>query len=261
MTKLSSTDLVDALSKKGIEYLPSKQIYYERFPYRVTMNPAIPGLGTSRTMAARIDVTSPERAKQKLEEFVDRIHNGITNAEKRLEMIDWIDRLPDVEYKKRMGGENQLFYFCNPDLVLAMVTQFSSLVESVTGPLNDAHQEHLSSDDDKVVFRSTLYYKKYRYRITFQESSKFYEDCCDELITHLEMLDRKTWKESKLYACRKYYQFNKNSTRSTYPFRPSPMKNPITIYLTDHDQYIYIKLLASEHIIESHKVISTDELT
>ena len=266
MTNLSSSNLVDQIKEAGIKYLPADQIYYKRYPYKVELSPVFKGLGPARQAACRIDISNPDKARIKLEEFVQTATNKILNAEKRLDIVSWVDRLPNVEYKRRMGGENSLFYFRNPELVMALCKEFTSLINAVTGPLSERHQDALD-DTRNVIMRERLYYDRYRFHITFTDGEDFFRDCGHKLIEWLESIDKCRWKAHRLHLMRDHYQHIADnpglrqayfkSTRS----RPFPPPRPITLFLTNPEDLVYVKLFTSEYVIQHHEIALFDELT
>jgi len=273
MTKLSSSNLVDQIKEAGINFLPADQIYYKKFPYKVELSPVFKGLGPARKAACRIDISDPEKARARLEEFVNTTTNKILNAEKRLDIIAWVDRLPNVEYKRRMGGENSLFYFRNADLVMALCKEFTSLINSVTGPISATHEAALD-DTRNIIMREKLYYDRFRYHVTFTDGRDFFEDCGHKLIEWLDGIEKTRWKAHRLHLMRDHYAYHDANpglaqpliSQSPFNFtsvrtRNWPPSRPITLFLTQPEDFVYVKLITSGFIIQSHEIALFDELT
>ena len=254
-------------------FLPADQIYYKKFPYKVELSPVFKGLGPARKAACRIDISDPEKARARLEEFVNTTTNKILNAEKRLDIIAWVDRLPNVEYKRRMGGENSLFYFRNADLVMALCKEFTSLINSVTGPISATHEAALD-DTRNIIMREKLYYDRFRYHVTFTDGRDFFEDCGHKLIEWLDGIEKTRWKAHRLHLMRDHYAYHDANpglaqpliSQSPFNFtsvrtRNWPPSRPITLFLTQPEDFVYVKLITSGFIIQSHEIALFDELT
>ena len=145
MTKLSSLELVNKIELAGIKYVPADQIYYKVFPYKVELSPKFKGLGTvNGKRGCQIDVSRPAKARRELEAFNIKIEKVIENVEHREEIKLFVERLPAVEYKHRLGGENSLFYFRDAATVMTLIERYPSVINSVTGPINNEHENVFS---------------------------------------------------------------------------------------------------------------------
>jgi hypothetical protein len=263
MAKLYSSNIAEEIAAAGIAYLPADQIYYSKFMYKVELSPVFKGLGLTRQSTCRIDITDPAKARQRLEEFVDTTTNKILNAEKRLDILSWVDRLPDVEYKRRVGGENSIFYFRSADSVLALCKEFPSLINSVTGPISKSHQEAFNNDCNTVM-RETLYYKRFRYRITLTCSHEFYEQCGNNLIKWLNSVDNTRWKSQRLRLMQDHLASRAANPRLAVHLsraRNSKVSNPITLFLEHPEDFVYVKLITGGYAIQTQEVVLFSELT
>jgi hypothetical protein len=288
MARLNSAELRERVVSAGVAYLPAEQVFYSNFPYKVELSPKFKGLGgVSGKRGCQIDVSDPVKARVKLDEFVDKMNKIFLNVECRNEIKEFVERLPRVEYKSRMGGENNLFYFRDPDFVMLLVEKYGDLINNVTGPISSEHEDVIS--ESNIIMRDHLYYGRFRYLLEFNYNQDFADRTAIQLKEYLAGLDPQTWRAHRLDSCINYYrhQFNRTSpitngqptvimqrapagrTRRTknYPILSAAMPRSqaaphrrIQIYLTDGNDYIYIKLLAAEHVMSNHEIVLFSEL-
>lgn len=255
MTALSSSNLREKVQSLDITYLPSEQIFYKNYPYKVELSPKFKGLGTQRKVGTQIEIGIPERARQKLSEFNEKIERMIQNLEYRNDILAWVDRLPNVEYKRRLGGENSLFYFANPALVLMLCEKYGTVVNSVTGPINAEHED-VHAKSTNIVTRKGLYYNKYRYLIRFHTNEDFLDRGMDRIEDVLIGLQPGTWRTHSFDSVKRFYERKRIGAASFYS-RPATA----AVYLTNPNDYVYLKLVAGEYVSENHEVVLFDELT
>ena len=282
MTRLNSADLRERIVSAGVAYLPAEQIFYSHFPYKVELSPKFKGLGgVNGKRGCQIDVSDPVKARIKLDEFVDKMNKLFANVESRREIKDFVEQLPREEYKIRVGGENNLFYFRDAKYVVMMVERYSDLINSVTGPINAEHETAIK--ETNVVMRDRLYFGRYRYLLELKYSQEVADKIAQPLKSYLESLDAGTWRSHKLDSCIRYYEYDFNR-RSTGPAAPNtvrtgtrltrkqviiaapyvnlspPPSGKIQIYLADGNDYVYIKMMAAEFVISNHELLLFGEL-
>jgi len=273
MTKLSSSDLRAKIESAGISYLPADQVFYSDFPYKVEMRSKHVGTGLGGSSGKRscyIDIADPEKARRDLAAFNVRIETILKNVEYRNEIREFVNQLPNVEYKTRIGGDNNLFYFRDSNLVLALVEQYHDVITSVTGPINTKHENRIN--EKNVLTRNELYYNKFRYCIEFECSNDFVEHSVPRLLQVLNDMDPNSYREKRISNTVRYYEAAKTftHTRKTIlsglvPFAKKtaisrPQGSPL-LYLADPHDYVYIKLLTAEHVASNHELVLFDELT
>jgi hypothetical protein len=255
MTKLSSSELKDYICEAGIRYLPAEQIFYKSFPYKVELRPKHTGKGIGGVSGKRgcmIDVAKPEKARAELEAFNVRMELIISNVEYRQEIRDFVARLPKVEYKTRMGGDNNLFYFRDPDLVKVLVDRYKDAINTVTGPINAAHEDTI--DKHNVLLRDKLYYNTFRYYIEFYGNKEFVNTLADGLVDVLDDMPADTWRQHHLKPIMSYH-----NTAHIRPHRSLPPRLVI-LYLSDPQDYVYLKLMLAEYVKSNHELVLFDDL-
>jgi hypothetical protein len=269
MTKSSSADLREQVLAAGIPYLPAEQVFYSDFPYKVELSPKFKGIGgVSGKRGCQIDVSDPVKGRQKLAEFNELMNKIFSNVEYRKEIREYVERLPKAEYKTRMGGENNLFYFRDPQLVMALVERYRDVINSVTGPLSSEHINAMEGVN--VVMRDRLYFNRFRYMIEFERTDAFVQNAANQILEYLKSVERDTWRDHKLLSIINFYKVHGSVqgkktvgirqpiiTNGAYSFPP----RSVIIYLTDPNDYIYIKLMAGEYVKKNHEVVLFNELT
>ncbi len=290
MAVLNSAELREKVQGAGIKYLPSGQIFFQNFPYKVELSPKFKGLGSQRRRGCQIDINNPERARAALNDFNQKMEKIISNVEHLREIQNYVDRLPQVEYKRRTGGQNNLFYFRDASLVLTLVERYTDVINSVTGPINDNHE--VTMDERNILMREKLYYDRYRYMIEFPFSEDFVKTA-RSILEHLAEAKDKSWRANRLETCVRHFDLHaaqgttspRSSSQKKTLNRPRPLGSPMTsmtrnslinspykrcsysapdkiqLYLEDGNDYVYIKLMAAEYVLNNHEVVLFDELT
>jgi hypothetical protein len=280
MAKLSSSELREQVCSAGINYLPAEQMFYTSFPYKIELRPRHRGKGlggVSGKRSCQIDIANPDKARAELIAFNDRIEKILSNIEYRQEIREFVARLPKVEYKTRMGGDNNLFYLRDPDLVMVVVERYKDVINSVTGPINEEHEDQFG--ERNVVMRDKLYHNKYRYYLEFERTNEFAENTAPRLIELLETMKAGTWREHKITSLVKFHEIHgsvQGAATSTGMHIPGRQRmrgrlygyggmdfppRAVILYLTNPQDYVYIKLLAAEYIKSCHELVLFDELT
>lgn len=270
MTQLSSSNLYQHIRSAGITYIPADRIFYKTFPYKIELSPKFKGMGASTgKRGCQIDVSNPSKARVELATFNEKMDKILQNVEHRNEIKEFVSTLPVDTYKQRVGGENSLFYFSDFDAVSLICSKYTSVINSVTGPLNDAHAEIFAKSN--IVMREQLYYKKFRYVLEFKTSKDFATNLAPTLLSTLDKMPTSTWRAYKLNTVFAYYADDVTLSQNPYHHfmrsggfnPPSSLSPPATsqIYLLDPQDYVYLKLMAGHYIKSSHEVKLFSELT
>lgn len=272
---MNSAELRDRVKAAGIKYLPAEQVFYNAYPYKVELSPRFKGMGgVSGSRGCKIIIDDPDRARHKLAEFNEMMEKVISNVEYRNSIREFVNCLPKVDYKCRMGGENNLFYFREPETVMILIDRYHDVINSVTGPVSEDHQDTM--DDRNIVMREKLYYGRYRYVLEFPFTDEFVPTA-RLIMDYLQNLDQGQWRASRLDTCIRHHDYHAaNGTKprkipvrrlgspmvSTAAWsRPAPRIGKIHLYLADGNDYIYIKMLAAEFTLYNHEVVLFSELT
>lgn len=254
----------------GIIYLPADQVFYKSFPYKIELSPKFKGLGgVSGKKGCQIDIGNPIKARRELAAFNEHMEKILSNVEYRQEIREFVERLPKVQYKTRMGGENNLFYFRDPDIVMLVVNRYRDVINSVTGPINDEHEDVM--DEINVIMRDNLYFNKFRYYIEFPSSEGFVDGTAQRIVEYLGTIEKSSWRDYKLRSLIEFYDINGYVTASTpnrhpalsrgYVYNHSFPVSHVALYLTDPNDYIYLKLMAGEFVSKNHEVMLFNELS
>ncbi len=182
----------------------------------------------------------------------------VQNIEHRQLILEYVERLPNVEYKRRLGGENSLFYFSNPHLVLLLCEKYGAgTVNSVTGPINSEHED-VHSGSENIITRKGLYYNKFRYCVRFKSTERFVTDPngMSRIQDVLGSISTEAWRTHSFESVQNYWSRQK-------PFANRWISAPAapSVYLTSPHDYVYLKLVGGEYVEANHEIVLFDELT
>lgn len=255
MTSLSLNNLREQVIEAGVVFTPADTVFYTDFPYKIELSPKFRGLGgVAGKRACTIQITNPVKARAKLAEFNDRMEKTISNVEYRQEICEFVAGLPNIQYKTRMGGENNLFYFRDPAMVMLVVERYKAVINCVTGPVNSAHA--LAIDKETIVMRQQLYFNKFRYYIEFDRTQEFVDDCLPQVEEFLSNAAKGTSRHRGIHQLQVYY----NPGTVWFSHRRMYPPKTVVVYLTDPNDYVYLKLMAGHHVEHNHEVRLFDEL-
>jgi hypothetical protein len=265
MTELSSNNLCDAVIAAGVKYIPAKQIFYTDYPFKIEIRPMHKGkglAGMSGIRQCRINIANPEKAREQLAQFNARMEKVLQNVEYRSEIRGFIENLDKFGFKTRMGGANNLFYLRDPKMVMAVVDRFHSVINSVTGPINDDHKDKI--DTHNIIVRDKLYFNKFRYYIELEGSHDFVDNRAHAVLSYLKELPTGTWRTNRLEQIISYYSpvsatRRANRLRSWGLHKSHP--GNITVYLSDPEIYVYLKMMGGSYMLSNHELVLVSELT
>lgn len=248
MTKLSSIDLYKQVTNEGVEYLPSDRQFFNTYPWKIIIKPKYPDAGFGGTAACYLSLRNEKDALKKLNEFSKRVKRTIKNIQQK-EAIR--ESLNGFNEKIRWNSECQrtTLYIKTADDVAWFFERHKNDINSIFGPIGDKHEDELG-ELNKIV-RDRLYYDRYRYKLIFECSSAFLKKCYPSIQKDLNDLDKKAFRWCSL-----------DWAQSMKRYRPSfhfDHQN-IILFLEDSNDYVYLKLFATDFIKSSHEVILYDEL-
>jgi hypothetical protein len=260
---LSLNELQTQLTSAGVSFIPADSNYYTDFLYKIEFSPKFTGLGgITGDRYCTIKLGNPAKALTDAAEFTNKIEKLVANIAYRQEICDFIESMPETEYKSRTGGENYLFYFRDMVTVTKVVDRYKDMINSVTGPINSAHTAVIGKNT--IVLRNKLYHNKFRYYIEFTHNPEFLDNISEPLVELLNTLPQGAWRSLGL---KQLIIYHKESTSGAHTFRnfaPTfrrfrPPKT-VAVYFKHQDDYIYAKLLSGEYILSNHEVQLFSEL-
>lgn len=259
MTTLSSTEFVDTVKSKGIEYIPSDKMFYSKYYYKLTIGPAKKQLGPHDYSICKIVLKTPGQAQAALDAFTRATQDKIDNMKNQVEIEKFLRRFESDQYQFKTNRYKTMVYSNNLEILLALVDKFNCVSNTMLGPINTNHKNMLNNIGNKVL-RKTYLYQKYKYRIVIPNTEEFISSTGEQLLSWLSTLPKTAWASTELENAIDYYQAYK--TLST-KHRSSILSynDNIILYLTDHEHYVYVKLLVNRDVIESNEVVLFDELS
>jgi hypothetical protein len=264
MTKLSLNEVKDKVIAAGVKYIPAAKYFYSDFPFKIELSPRFRGLGkTNGKRGCQIDISNPVKARHDLLQFNEKIEKLIHNVEHRTEIQAFVAGLSNVRYKARAGGENSIFYFVDPAIVLLIVGQYADVIASVTGPISKDHERTINAST--VRLRDDLYFHKFRYYLEVAASPEFFEDMAMNVGQLLDGMDPLTYRQKNLDNLIRH--FNQPAWPvpglTTAPPNSKYIRRPksVIIYLSDPEDYVLLKLLAGEYLRNSFEIKLFSELS
>lgn len=254
MTRLSLNNLREQVISAGIKYIPAEDYFYTDLLYKVELSPKFKGLGgTSGKRGCMVDISNPAKARTRLAEFNTEIDLILSNAEHRQNICAFVDSLESVVYKSRMGGENNLFYFRDAAPVQALMERYGADINSITGPINDTHIAAI--DKNTVVMRDKLYFNKFGFYIELSNTPALFDGVSETVVDFLDTIpagQHRVTNHRELMSHPAASQFR--HMRMPRARHIHPPRN-ILLYLANGEDYVFLKLMAGEHIRYNHEVM------
>ena len=158
-------------------------------------------------------------------------------------LMKWLRLLPKNDFRVRQQNRIQLFFKWRKDLV-DVLDKNHKFVSEVHEPFNKKHYEYLMDNKDCIT-RNTLFWSKYRYKITFSNARTLSSD----------------W----------FQNFFKERDPARYRYGASMSKmlrvkgqyehywcNPV-LYLAEKDDVVLCKLAMQDKIIRLETAVTFDE--
>tara|TARA_Y100001970_G_C14187391_1_gene833374 strand:- start:536 stop:1138 length:603 start_codon:yes stop_codon:yes gene_type:complete len=168
------------------------------------------------------------------------VDNWYSHMRKTLESLR---SLPKDSYRVRHMNSMQLFFKARKDLINVLDRDHKFAVE-VHEPLNGKHFEHLMKNPNCIT-RTTLFWNKYRYKITFSNSERFSADWFKGFFSDRDP-SRYRYGSSlaKMIRAKGHYEYY--------------WCNPV-LYLAEHDDVMLCKLAMNDKILKIETAITFDE--
>lgn len=186
----------------------------------------------------------------------------IENVKQRNEIVAFLDNLPDITYHVILPRENTIFYFQDPEVVMQLVDQFTHLIKCVTGPVNAQHEIKIKHPDSNVIIRKTLFFRKFQFRIIFNKSDDLINNCLSQINDLLTDMPDGNYQTRKWYVLRLDNSLTGTLVTpwSLWQSRTMPYVSQATLYLSNPQDFVYIKLLAAEYIHSTQEIMLFDDL-
>ena len=168
------------------------------------------------------------------------IDNWYTHMRKTLE---WLRNLPKENYRVRHMNSMQLFFKSRKDLMHVLDNDHRYAIE-VHEPINKKHYEHLM-DNPNCITRTTLFWNKYKYKITFDNHKNFSPEWFTGFFQDRDP-SRYRYGSSMAKMIR---------TKGQYEYY---WCNPV-LYLANNDDVMLCKLAMNDKILKIETAITFDE--
>jgi hypothetical protein len=198
----------------------SEKLYYKKFSYKIFLK--FPGLFTSRKENEHLN----QLLKKYNEEEYSKRHG--------------IPHRTDIVYATIDCLRLQV-YTNNQELVKEILDEFEEYIILLGKPLNNKHNDVLKTQDKNII-RKQLFFKKYRYMVSFDRYAMFRSG--DGI--------QKTREDIK-----EYFVSNKRIDEVDYRFKEN--REPV-LYIRDANDLMMIKLIFAEYISRTETIILHTEI-
>lgn len=235
------------------EYVVSDRLYYKKFAYNVTMkNSSLWSKeywGRSNFYSIFNDTEAINAHKEKF----------AFHYSKQKRIMQLMDRL-DIEYRVRREL-NFNIYLNDNKIIKRMLDTIPEEIISVSGPKNDQHLNILNGGR-KIIVRESLFYKKYRYKISYYATSDFKENIFPAIENLLPSLDYDQVKlSSNYYRLRRQIDLKSRIIGNRYQLRRTVDPwHLVTIYFKDEDDIVMFKMCVGGDPKQELEIMLHDEL-
>lgn len=253
-----SIDDIKNLVEQTTKYKVSDKLYYNKFAYNVTMK-NFSLWHTGEHIRYQPDpFTQVHRWFDDPKLVQERKTKFAYHYTKQKRFMQLMDRL-DIEYRFRREQHFNL-YLNDSAIVQRMLKQIPEEIICVNGPKN---QEHLNilRGGRKVLVRDNLYYKRYRYKISYYANHEFKETifpAIEKLLPSMEMDHIKL--SSNYYRLRRQQELKRTQFKQFQMARTVDPWHYITVYFEDEEDLVLFKMMVGGTSKSEVEIILHSEL-
>ena len=228
----------------GDKFTVTDKLYYKKFAYNVTMKNHNMWHGHHLNYS-NDPFTDTTRWFDNPGVIAEHRKKFSYHYAKQKRIMQLMDRL-DIEYRYRRE-KNFNLYVNDLRIVKRMLTSMPEEILDITGPKNQEHLDILVGGR-KVVVRDKLYYKRFRYKISYYANHEFKEKTFPAIENVLPSLDMDRIKlSSNYYRLRRQQEINKQ-VQGKHPrwqlMRTVDPWHYISFYFEDEEDLVMFKMLA-----------------
>ena len=242
MNKLNLTiDNIRSLVQEQTKYIVSDKLYYNKFAYNISMK------NHSLWHTGEHIRYQPDPFTQTTRWFDDpklvheRKSKFAYHYAKQKRIMKLMDRL-DIEYRFRREKHFNL-YINDPGIVKRMIDSVPEEIISIAGPKSEEHLNILRGGR-KVVVRDRLYYKKYRFKMSYYANHEFTQTLFPAIENALPSIGFDRIKlSSNYYRLRRQQEIKNRKFKQFTLARTVDPWHYITIYFEDEEDLILFKMM------------------
>jgi hypothetical protein len=156
-----------------MKLLPTKKLFYNKYPYRVEFNVPHAGcLGSDRYEFTFDMINKHENGGKIKSMFPGTVVNAVLNLRFKkfaTTLEQYIRQQKELDIKIRTEGNSFNLFSKDEQLIDSLVNRLSEYVDTVTKPEDAKSLEYLLSNNRKVLVKA-LPHGKYRYKITMRDT-------------------------------------------------------------------------------------------
>ena len=242
--KLTISDVQKLCSTHGVPYLKTTKLYYKKFAYNLTLK----HVNIWQHMAGRSFSSNDQEMND-----IRAIHHGLIHT---YAAFGKLLEKKGIEFRTRREL-NYNIYFDDPVVFRLALRQLSQNILELNGPAHDQHLEKMRHNR-KILVRDRLWYKHYRYKITYRGTSDFQENTIPRILEFKKQCEDTEIKlSSNIYTAirqstTKYSQYSR--WRRVQPW------HTCSVYLNNEDTLVYYKMMVPGESDYEHEIILLSEL-
>ena len=249
MTKsnLNIADLQNLCEQYSIPYVASNKLYYKRYAYNLTLKHVNLWSHIHRVTMGNGEIND-----------IRELHWQFTKLYKNMCAV--LDK-KDFEYRTRRELNFNL-YFDDPDALKVVLRMVPEHVIELSGPLHEAHLDTMRNSR-KLVVRENLWYKKYKFKISYKGTSSFKQDTVPAIIDFKKTVGDNEMKISNnIYRIVEEQTSPQLPTRSRFYFghRGVHAWNTCSVYFDNEDTFVMYKMMVAGDPHEELEILLVHEL-
>lgn len=247
---LTIDDTKQLALSNDIDYINSTKLYYKTFAFNLTLKHINIWHHANRQHASAQDF-----------EDVRQLHCQFNTLYRKFTKL--LDS-NNIEYRTRREINFNL-YFNDPNVFDLAIKSFSENIIELNGP---AHNEHLSAmrNNRKVVVRENLWYKKYRFKVSYRGTSDFQDFVVPSLLEY-----KKSLTEDEIKLSSNIYRIIDNRYKPAYTtaafgnfkrfyYKGVQPWHTCSVYLDNEENYVMYKMMVPGESESEHEILLLSEL-
>ncbi len=236
-----SIDSIRDLVKEKSKYIISDKLYYNKFTYNIAMKNHSLWYTGEHIRYSSDPFTKTTRWFDDPKLVYERKSKFAFHYAKQKRIMQLMDRL-DIEYRFRRE-KNFNLYISDNNIVKRILDIMPEEVINIQGPKSQEHLDILRGGR-KVVVRENLYYKRFRYKISYYANPDFRDNVFPAIENVLPSLDMNAIKlSSNYYRLRRQQELKKTKFKQFQMQRQVDSWHYITFYFEDEEDLVLFKMM------------------
>ena len=247
---LTINDVKLAAKANDIDYKNSTKLYYKTFAFNLSMKHINIWHHIYRDQASEQDT---QDIRQLHYQF-NNIYNKFTR------LLD----SKNIEYRTRRELNFNL-YFNDPEVFELALKSFNEYIIEIFGPVHDNHLTTMKNSR-KIVVRENLWYKKYRFKISYRGTTEFQETVIPSIMEYKDSLS-----DNEIKLSSNIYRILDNKMKPSYTtstftnfrrfhYRGVQPWHTCTVYLDNEENYVMYKMMVPGESDTEHEILLLSEL-